>query len=208
MWLYAVGASGIDAAQVEFDVPSGWTFERGNHTVLSGQIYGAAAGYDAERGRYATAFSCIGDDGPIVVGRFDAVARRDGTLGLRFGAPIVVVDCGGHERELAPRSVGGATGALFAAEGSVDLEVRQIGSSTGPAFTLAVTAGQSTVVEAAVYDAAGRLIRRFADLVVVGEIHVAWDGRRANGLPAPSCTYFFEVHAGGRRLVERLLLVR
>ncbi len=208
VWLYAVGASGIDAAQVEFDVPAGWVLERGNHAVLDRQIYGAAEGYDAERGRYATAFSCIRDDGPIVIGRFDAVARRNGTLSLRLGAPIVVVDCGGRERELAPRSIGGATGALFAAEGSADLEVRQIGSSTGTAFTLAITAGQSAVVESAVYDAAGRLIRRFADLQAAGEKHVAWDGRRANGLPAPSGTYFFEVHAGGRRFVERLLLVR
>jgi hypothetical protein len=64
-------------------------------------------------------------------------------------------------------------------------------------------------VQLAVFDAAGRLVRRIHDGVLPpGTIRMAWNGRDEFGRPAASGAYFMRLVAGGRTRSQHLVLLR
>ncbi|MDH4037417.1 MAG: choice-of-anchor B family protein [Candidatus Krumholzibacteria bacterium] len=79
------------------------------------------------------------------------------------------------------------------------------GAETSIRYSLGVAAE----VSAAVYDAAGRLVRRLhAGDQPAGEHAVAWDGRSDAGVAVPSGVYFCRVSAAGEERTGRLVLLR
>jgi hypothetical protein len=59
-----------------------------------------------------------------------------------------------------------------------------------------------------VFDAGGRRVHAFTTSPGALLSGWRWDGRRANGEPAPTGVYFVRVRAGGRETIRRALLIR
>jgi hypothetical protein len=67
----------------------------------------------------------------------------------------------------------------------------------------------SHVVRLRVYDNLGRQVAELVNgIQSAGHHEVAWNGRLANGGPAPSGTYFYQIDAGGSKLTRRMVLVK
>ena len=60
----------------------------------------------------------------------------------------------------------------------------------------------------AIYDVAGRLVRRLDLPWGEGERRVTWDGNNGEGLQAASGIYFCRVRAGGMEISKKILLMR
>lgn len=79
----------------------------------------------------------------------------------------------------------------------------------GHTTTLRYSLGSDASVSVSVYDAAGRLVRRFEGTrVPAGEHSVTWDGRDARGTPMPSGVYFCRIRAGTLVQTQKMVLVR
>ncbi len=71
------------------------------------------------------------------------------------------------------------------------------------------TLPQSSQVSLAVYDAAGRSVRRLAEGPYAPGAHgLRWDGRDAEGRPAPTGLYFMRLEAGGRVITRKTVIAR
>ena len=98
--------------------------------------------------------------------------------------------------------VDGASGALFA------LRPARPNPSRGRTV-FAVDVPCSGTVRLAVYDVAGRLIRRLKDGPVrSGEHLFVWDGRDGEGRPVAAGVYFCVAEAGGENASRKIVLVR
>lgn len=70
-------------------------------------------------------------------------------------------------------------------------------------------AGFAGRVQLAVYDVAGRVVRRLVDREqTAGRQSVVWDGRDDGGRAAASGVYLYRIRAGDETAVDRMLLVR
>ncbi|MCC7142118.1 MAG: T9SS type A sorting domain-containing protein [Candidatus Eisenbacteria bacterium] len=64
-------------------------------------------------------------------------------------------------------------------------------------------------VELAIYDAAGRQVRRaHSGQLGAGEHTLVWDGRTDLGAPAGPGVYFYALRTGGREITRKLLLIK
>lgn len=78
-----------------------------------------------------------------------------------------------------------------------------------PKATIAFTLGSAQQVNIAVYDLRGRLLLQLADAAYpVGDHVVAWEGRDAAGMEAPSGAYFFRVGIGEAVETRKAILLR
>jgi flagellar hook assembly protein FlgD len=74
--------------------------------------------------------------------------------------------------------------------------------------TLEYALPAADVVDIAVYDAAGRLVRRLANGPQSPGVHeVRWNGRNDSGVSVGSGVYFLRVRAGSQALLRKLVLV-
>jgi hypothetical protein len=129
------------------------------------------------------------------------------------GAYAVVVTATGSRTaetsQVAHLAISGIAVGVGPGAGVVALEL-------GPAMPNPFTA--STVVRyqapapffahVAVFDAAGRVVRRLADRVLDASGTLTWDGRTTSGAPAVPGIYFVRVEGNGRAETRRLALVR
>ncbi len=76
------------------------------------------------------------------------------------------------------------------------------------ATTFRFSAEHAMPVEAAIYDAAGRLVTPLANHVITGAGAWTWDGRTNGGDGVPAGVYFLRVRADGRALVRRFVRIR
>ncbi len=77
-------------------------------------------------------------------------------------------------------------------------------SRAGRAVTLSVETATGHPVLVEVFDAAGRAVRRLHAAAGPGLHPVTWDGRTADGTPAPAGTYFVRMRAGTERALAKL----
>jgi flagellar hook assembly protein FlgD len=76
-------------------------------------------------------------------------------------------------------------------------------------MTIAFSIPSRSAILLRVYDVAGRTVRTLADDVRdAGEASILWDGKRDDGIPAPSGVYFYELRVGGERAERRLVILR
>jgi hypothetical protein len=77
------------------------------------------------------------------------------------------------------------------------------------AIRFALGAGGGGQVTVAIYDVAGRLVRRLeSGLLAPGEHALAWDGRNDAGQPAAAGFYVYRITAPGGTATHKLLLAR
>jgi flagellar hook assembly protein FlgD len=63
-------------------------------------------------------------------------------------------------------------------------------------------------VEVSVYSVTGRLVRRMARAAAAGAVTFHWDGREGSGRRATSGVYLVVATAGGRKTVQKLVLLQ
>jgi len=104
--------------------------------------------------------------------------------------------------------LGDGTAAPPAAEGRLRLDPawpNPFNPRTSVRFALE-SAGHA---ELAVYDAAGRRLRRlFSNRLEAGEHQMEWDGRDDSGRSLPSGLYILRLEAAGERRAQKLLLLQ
>ena len=78
-----------------------------------------------------------------------------------------------------------------------------------PTTTIRVALPEAAEWTLSVYDAAGRLVRRF-DGSTGGAtfVEVNWDGRDNHGMPVSSGMYLYRARAGGFTDVKKMLLLK
>ncbi len=90
-----------------------------------------------------------------------------------------------------------------------DLKVSAYPNPFNPVSTIAVDVGKAGMMRAAVYDAAGRLVKTLFDgYSVAGRKILRWEGEDESGAAAASGIYFVRVSAGGRSTSAKIALVR
>jgi len=106
--------------------------------------------------------------------------------------------------------IGGATSIASGAEApAVTSRVRLWPNPTRGAATASIDLNGSEQVELAVYDTAGRLVRRLLDgSLASGRQELRWDGRDATGGDVPAGIYFYQLRAGTHRETHKLTIVR
>ena len=79
-----------------------------------------------------------------------------------------------------------------------------------PATWIAYDLARPEVVELAVYDLKGRLVRQLSDgkLVPVGPHKVLWDGRDGSGRSVATGIYFYRMQAGSYVATRRMTLLK
>jgi len=79
----------------------------------------------------------------------------------------------------------------------------------GAGTVITYTLPRAQELDLAVYDTAGRLVRRLASgEQPAGEQHLFWDGRATSGRPASAGVYFVRLSAGERTLSRKLVVTR
>ncbi len=78
-----------------------------------------------------------------------------------------------------------------------------------PSTQISYTLTEPAVVEVAIYNLTGRLMRSYRQgSQSAGSYSVYWNGRAANGMPAPSGVYFYRIRAGNEVFTDRMLLMK
>ncbi|MCH7528632.1 MAG: T9SS type A sorting domain-containing protein, partial [Candidatus Marinimicrobia bacterium] len=78
-----------------------------------------------------------------------------------------------------------------------------------PSTQIAYTLTEPAMVEVAIYNLTGRLMRSYHQgSQPAGSYSVYWNGRTADGLPAPSGVYFYRIQAGNEVFTDRMLLMK
>jgi subtilisin family serine protease len=78
-----------------------------------------------------------------------------------------------------------------------------------PSTRIAFSVADPGHVELGVYDLSGRLVRTLVSgQRGVGDYHVTWDGRNAEGGRAPSGLYFYRLQTGGQTISRKMTLVK
>ena len=79
-----------------------------------------------------------------------------------------------------------------------------------PSTTIEFTLGESARVDLAVYDLAGRRVRRLVadERLDAGPHHATWDGRDARGQVVSAGVYLYRLRAGGFSDSKRMTLVK
>ena len=78
-----------------------------------------------------------------------------------------------------------------------------------PSTQIAYTLTEPAIVEVAIYNLTGRLMRSYHQgIQPAGSYSVYWNGRTADGLPAPSGVYFYRIQAGNEVFTDRMLLMK
>jgi hypothetical protein len=90
--------------------------------------------------------------------------------------------------------------------GTLGIEVRPNPSSGD--FEARIGIATTTMVDAAIYDAAGRRIAPLYRGESPGEVVVRWDGRWADGRAAAAGPYFLRVSAGSGQATQKLILLQ
>jgi hypothetical protein len=90
------------------------------------------------------------------------------------------------------------------ADGLTSIHPNPFGART----TIRFTASRDGRVTVSIHDVAGRLVRALERPVPAGSHEIAWDGRTADGLRAPSGVYFARVTVGDFRETRRIVLLR
>jgi len=123
----------------------------------------------------------------------------------------VVVTSGGvvEPSGFAHLTLSGATGVAPSAPVGVAFRIEPAtpNPSVG-ATTFRFTAERPLSIDAAIYDAAGRLVRPLASGVLSGPGTWQWDGHAASGVSTPAGIYFLRVRADGHALVQRFVRMR
>jgi hypothetical protein len=78
-----------------------------------------------------------------------------------------------------------------------------------PSTQIVYTLTEPAVVEVAIYNLTGRLMRSYRQgSQSAGSYSLDWNGRAANGMPAPSGVYFYRIQAGNEVFTDRMLLMK
>ncbi len=78
-----------------------------------------------------------------------------------------------------------------------------------PSTAITYSVEEASVVGVQIFDLTGRLLQSYEPgFQDIGTYSVRWEGRLANGLPAPSGIYFYRITAGNQALVQRMLLLK
>ena len=78
-----------------------------------------------------------------------------------------------------------------------------------PSTTITYSVEEASLVSLQIFDLTGRLVQSFEPgFQDNGTYSVTWQGRLANGFPAPSGIYFYRISAGDQALVQRMLLLK
>jgi hypothetical protein len=78
-----------------------------------------------------------------------------------------------------------------------------------PNTQISYTLTEPAVVEVAIYNLTGRLMRSYRQgSQSAGSYSVYWNGRTADGLSAPSGVYFYRIRAGNEVFTDRMLLMK
>ena len=102
---------------------------------------------------------------------------------------------------------GDPTGVSDLVPGRASLTVTPNPASSACALRFSTQAG--ALVDAQVWDATGRLVRRLGtSWRPAGAQSVSWDGKSEAGAPVPPGIYFVVGSAGGRRQAHRIALIR
>ncbi|MDM7916805.1 MAG: FlgD immunoglobulin-like domain containing protein, partial [Candidatus Eisenbacteria bacterium] len=105
----------------------------------------------------------------------------------------------------APSSIEEPVPATAFTTDLLPVQPNPFGASATIRYRLA-TAGPVTL---AIYDAGGRLVRRWSEPArTVGEHAVVWDGRDDQGSVQPSGIYFCTIRADGQTRTEKMILLR
>ncbi len=89
------------------------------------------------------------------------------------------------------------------------IQARNYPNPFNPNTQIAYTLEEPAVVEVAIYNLTGRLMRSYRQgSQSAGSYSVYWNGRTADGQPAPSGVYFYRIQAGNEVLTDRMLLMK
>jgi hypothetical protein len=181
------------------------------------------AGTDPERYILSDASSLSVNDTDLVVintGTFH-IARSQGTINFdRIGvdfvlyAPGISDVFGGRQRIYVIENNGYLTPDPVVAVGgdalpSLPLRVRAYPNPFNPVTTVAVELEAQAVVQARLYDPAGRLVRRLWEgTLPAGKSTLRWDGRNDAGHAVASGVYLLRVTAGGFAEGLKLTIIR
>jgi hypothetical protein len=164
-----------------------------HYAVYRGASAGFVPGSPAEA--YATTADTVYVDPDVRIGR---------TWHYRLG----VFDDAGHFSGYSPSVPGGSRIQSETGRWSG----RRLSSAPNPfnpATTIAFAVDRAGPVSLRIYDVRGALVRTLVDGTRPPGVHeAAWDGTDDAGRPVASGTYLYELVADGRRLVEKLSLVR
>jgi hypothetical protein len=132
----------------------------------------------ADVGNYAVVVTATGS-GIVETSKVAHLSTTDGAVGVGPGAGVVALELG----PAVPNPFTASTVVRYQAP--------------APFFA-----------HVAVFDAAGRIVRRLADRMLDASGTLTWDGRTTSGAPAVPGIYFVRVEGSGRADVRRLALVR
>ena len=89
------------------------------------------------------------------------------------------------------------------------IQARNYPNPFNPSTQIAYTLTEPALVEVAIYNLTGRLMRSYHQgIQPAGSYSVYWNGRTADGLPAPSGVYFYRIQAGNELFTDRMLLMK
>ena len=153
--------------------------------------------------------------------RLDPCTQRVTTASIPDHAYDLVVTSRGEVLVVANPSwpSPGATSGVWLVDTTPAARHREVVQLVGPSGPLVLDASENlyyavqsaTPVTIAIYDAAGRLVRPFADQVLLGQGAVSWDGKTSARIQAAAGVYFFRLAPNGtpgQEQVRRVTLVR
>jgi hypothetical protein len=89
------------------------------------------------------------------------------------------------------------------------IQARNYPNPFNPNTQIVYTLTEPAVVEVAIYNLTGRLMRSYRQgSQSAGSHSVYWDGRTADDLLAPSGLYFYRIQAGNEVFTDRMLLMK
>jgi spore coat protein A len=114
-----------------------------------------------------------------------------------------------HEM-MRPYYVGAMAETPEAAVAATPLRIASVAPNPfNPSTRIHLEVSRPLTVQAAIYDVAGRLVRRFDDRAVSAGTHVLeWDGVTNAGTPVATGVYFLQLRAGSMVETRRLVIVK
>jgi outer membrane protein assembly factor BamB len=213
----------VTAGSGGLDAPRGLTFGPDGHLYVGEQYNDRVLRFNGVTGAFIDVFVPAGSGGldranDVVFGLDGAlyVASYDSGRVLRFGGTS-----GTFLGELPPDFLNGPnwvtvgcqpiiTDVPAASRAVFDLSVEPgVPNPFNPQTTVGFTLARPGHTRVMVVDLAGRLVATLLDRDLSAGHHIVeWDGRTADGRPAPSAIYFMSVQSGRVRESAKMVLVR